>query len=119
MKNSTARQGAVKLTSQEQARIQEMKEAASAHPVQEGEKPRVEQQEVFSGIHTVFLQAVDPEGECLQYRLSLWREEGQPALDEVQAMAAAFFGTASFQILPDPKEARRVNVLGLFLPLPR
>lgn len=117
MKNSSARIGAVKLDLQEQQRIAQMKQAAESGPVRDGEPVQGKHQDVFSGIHTTFVQMIDVEGDCAQFRLSLRREEGQPGLDEVQALAAAFFGGASFQILPDPKNVKQVNVMGLFLPL--
>jgi hypothetical protein len=119
MKNSSARQGSVKLTPEEQNRLAVMKAFAKASPILEGDFPRCEHETIICGIHITFVQTVDPEGECAQFRLSLWREEGQPGLDEVQALATLFFGEESYQILPDPKEARRVNVFGLFLPLHR
>jgi hypothetical protein len=117
MKNSSARLGAVKLGVQERQRIAEMKQAAERGPIQEGEAARKEHQETFSGVHASFVKVIDLDGGCAQFRLSLRREEGQPALDEVQALAAAFFGDDSFQILPDPKSVKQVNVMGLFLPL--
>jgi hypothetical protein len=119
LKNSSARQGSVKLTPEERQQVSVMKESAKSIPILEGEPPRTEHQAIFSGIRTTFVQIVDPEGECAQYRLSLGREEGQPELDEVQALAALFFGEESFQIFPDPKDVCRVNVFGLFLPLSR
>ncbi|HET6370607.1 MAG TPA: hypothetical protein VFG95_05380 [Nitrospiria bacterium] len=119
MKNSSARQGSVKLTPEERQKVSFMKESARLIPILEGEPPKAEHQAIFSGIRTSFVQIVDPEGECAQYRLSLGKEDGQPGLDEVQALAALFFGQESFQILPDPKNACRVNVFGLFLPLSR
>jgi hypothetical protein len=118
MKNSSARLGAVKFGVQERQRIVEMKQASESRPIHEGEAALKEHHGTFSGIHASFVKVIDLDGECAQLRLSLWREQGQPALDEVQALAAAFFGADSFQILPDPKSAKQVNVMGLFLPLP-
>jgi len=119
LKDSSPRQGAVRLTAEEQQRIVMMKQAAEGLPIQEGESPRNEHRAVFSGIYVFFVRVIDPEGECIQDRLSLWRETAQPGLDEVQALSALFFGSQSFQILPDPRDLRRVNVLGLFRPLLR
>jgi len=117
MKNSSARQGAVRLSPEEHQLIAMMKRQAECSPVVEEDLPPKESQACFSGIYLSFARVIDPEGECLQDRLGLWREGGQPGLDEVQALAALFFADQSFQIFPDPKDGRRVNVLGLFKPL--
>lgn len=117
MKNSSARHGAIKLSSEEEKQIVKMKETAELFPHREGEAPPDQHHGVLSGVHAIFVRVVNAEEEWAQYQLWLWRETEQPGLDEVQALAAVFFGGKGFQILPDANDPRQVRVLGLFLPI--
>jgi hypothetical protein len=116
MKDSTARQGEVTLTPDEQRVVSRLREAAKREPVREGTAPAAKHRTSLAGLDVTFIQWVDEEGESAQYQLHLMGQSGQPSLSKVQAFARLFFDTLDFQIMPDARHPGCVRVLGIFFP---
>lgn len=119
MKNSSAREGTLHFTPEEHQKIVDLKAAAESEICWDETPPRDCHQATLCGIDVSFFLNVDKEDGCAQYRLYLAKKNGlQPELDEVQAMAATFFGKKEYQILPDERNPHRIRVLGLFFAYP-
>lgn len=114
MKNSSARKGTLKFTSEDQQKIALLKKTAEQTPCWDGARPLDCHRAVVCGIDIAFFLAADREDQSGQYQLHITGKEGQPALEVVQAMAVPFFGEQPYQILPDERHPARIRVLGLF-----
>lgn len=115
MKNSSARQGTLRLTADDHQKIASLKKAADEKICWDGALPLDSHRATLCGIDVLFFLNVDQEDGSGQYQLHLSKKSGeQPGLDEVQAMAATFFGKKEYQILPDERNSNRIRVLGLF-----
>ncbi len=118
MKDSSARQGTLRLTAEEVQKVVLLKETVENQICWDGERPNTRHEAVIGALRVAFFMKADHEGEFGQFQLDISRTEGSPALDEVQAMAHLFFGDKPFQIMPDEYNPARVRVMGLFFPYP-
>ncbi len=118
MKNSSARQGTLHFTPEEYQKIDLLKETAEAEICWDGEVPRDCHRATLCGIDVVFFKGIDRSEECGQYQLHVSRRSDPPGLDEVQAMAVAFFGNQTYQIMPHERNHAIVRVMGLFFSFP-
>ncbi len=115
MKNSVARKGTLQFSPEEHQKIAALKKAAQEEICWDGAPPRDCHRATLCGIDVLFFLNVDREDGSAQYQLHLSKKSGeQPGLDEVQAMALAFFEGKDYQLLPDQRNVNRIRVLGLF-----
>jgi len=117
MKNSSARQGTIALTHENLQKIACLKEIARNEPQVEETDPPPSHHITLSGIEISFVLYLNQEEGYGQYQLCLSRTGNQVELDEAQAVAVLFFDNREYQIMPHERNAAKVKVLGLFIPL--
>lgn len=117
MKNSSAREGTLNFSEGERQKIEAMKAAAAQEVCPDG-RPLDLHRANLCGYDVAFFLNVDLEDGAAQHQLHIMGKEGQPPLDVVQAMAVPFFGSKTYQIMPDERNPCRIKVTGLFFSYP-
>lgn len=116
MKDSSARQGALKLSPEEKQAVLSLKRAAEEEVCWDGDGPKEGHRTTIGQIHVAFFLSADREGDFGQFQLDLASDAGTLGLDKVQAMASLFFEDRPFQIMPNEYNPAKVRVTGLFFP---